>query len=124
MENETIDVYRVAVERYYDRAGKTWKVNRIRFETNKGVIIHKPVKERGVFREIGGKKVCFEHKEMISMAELSPVIVDVSHLAIEHGICKVKAEFQQLKRGGKTYLYFQREDIEQMEIMPLEEKVG
>ena len=124
MEKETIDVYRVAVERYYDRAGKTWKVSRVRFETNKGVIIHRPVKEQGVFREIGGKKVCFEHREMISVAELPPVIVDVSHLAIEHGICKVKADFQQIKRAGKTYQYFQKEDIEHMKIVPVEEKVG
>ena len=124
MEKETIDVYRVAVERYFDRTTKIWKVNRIRFETSKGIIIHRPGKEKGVFREIDGKKVCFEHKETISMAELPPVILDVSHLTVEQGTCKIKARFGSLKRAGKTYQYFQKEDIENMEIVPPGEKVS
>ena len=124
MEKETIDVYQVAVERYFDRTIRIWKVNRIRFETNKGIIIHRPGKAKGVFREIGGKKVCFEHKETISMAELPPVILDVSHLAVEQGACRIRARFGSLKRVGKTYQYFQKEDVENMEIVPTEEKVS
>lgn len=123
MEEGTIDIYRIAVERFFDRATKIWKVQRVRFETNKGEIVYRPSKKRGVYREISGKKVCFEQKEMITLPELPQVIIDASHEAIEQGICKVKAKCKALKREGRTYQYFAQEDVESMEIVPVREKV-
>ena len=124
-EREILDVYSVTVDRYFQRTTKIWKVNRVRLETNLGVVVYRPYKEKKVFREIDGKKICLTSKEQIHTGELPTKILEVSHLAIENGVCKVKLAVRSIKREGTTYLYLRGEDLDaELEILPITEKVG
>lgn len=118
-----IDVYNVSVERYYQRTLKTWKVIRVKFDTNQGIVFYKPYNEKKEFREVAGKKVCFVNKEMIDAHALHSIILQISHTAIEQGMCKIKAHYKVWKREKNNYQYMLEDDIEGIEIVKLEEKV-
>ncbi len=122
-EMKLMDVYKVLVERCYDGIENVWKISRIVFQTNCGDIIHKPFKEMEVSQEVGGKKMCLVHKEKIRLEELHPMVLEVSHKSIDEGICKILTNFQSLVRGGEIYRSFSSEDIHNLELLPIEEKV-
>ena len=123
-EPKVIDVYTVSIERYFHRSTRSWKIVRVKFETNEGWIFFKPYKEKKIHKEVSGKKMCFVNKEMIEFYELPTIISDVSHTASEQGICKIKVHYRVWKRKGmKDYQFFLEEDVMGIEILPIEEKV-
>jgi len=53
-----------------------------------------------------------------------PEISEISDLAFKQGMCKIKAKFRVWKRKGmKDYQYFKEEDVNGIEILPIETKV-
>jgi len=119
-----IDIWGVKIDWFYQRSVKAWKITKVRFESNEGWIFFKPYKEKEIVKDVSGKKICFVSQEMIEAWELPPIISEISDLAFKQGMCKIKAQFRVWKRKGvKDYQYFKEEDVNGIEILPIETKV-